>query len=302
VDLPGYPGRTSDDLIAAYVSWLRTHDESAEWAWEVMHDGVWFSFEPLEALEWLISIAGELAGEDGALKELGAGRLERPTLAGARGTRRPRLVAAGQNDAGGTLESSAMEVAPRGRVSGCHGRVRQWSQAANCGSRGRRWCQGLRMATTAARVASSRTQSWTAGLLLLAQARRSGLARRSRLGGRAACDGFRAAAAARCTRLVALGIDAEPHRPLPEGVADLVLVAEEQLWIDRFSRSRPDTCWDCLVFSAKESVFEAWYPITHGWLDFDDVVVTIDPDGAVFRARPKVPRRDCSAPRSPVAG
>ena len=52
------------------------HDESAEWACEVMHDSVWFSFELLEALEWLISIADELTGEEAALKELGAGPLE----------------------------------------------------------------------------------------------------------------------------------------------------------------------------------------------------------------------------------
>jgi hypothetical protein len=112
VDLPGYPGRTSDDLIAAYASWLRTHDESVEWAWEVMHDGVWFSFEPLEALEWLISIADELTGEEAALKELGAGPLE-DLLGGDPKTMDRALEAARSSDAFRTAVANVAGVKHR---------------------------------------------------------------------------------------------------------------------------------------------------------------------------------------------
>ena len=47
-------------------------------------------------------------------------------------------------------------------------------------------------------------------------------------------------------------------------------------------------CWDRLLFSAKESVFKAWFPITGRWLGFKDAFVTMQPAGA-FHARLLVP-------------
>lgn len=73
VDIPGHPDRTQDELAVAYVAWLRSDDPSYEWAWEAMHDGICFSFDPLDALELLVRIAGELDGDARALKLLGAG-------------------------------------------------------------------------------------------------------------------------------------------------------------------------------------------------------------------------------------
>jgi len=35
--------------------------------------------------------------------------------------------------------------------------------------------------------------------------------------------------------------------------------------------------WDRLLFSCKESIFKAWFPVTRQWLDFHDVEI-------VFRA------------------
>jgi 4'-phosphopantetheinyl transferase EntD len=43
-------------------------------------------------------------------------------------------------------------------------------------------------------------------------------------------------------------------------------------------------CWDRLLFSAKESVYKAWFPLTGRWLGFEDADVTITPDGT-FTAR-----------------
>jgi 4'-phosphopantetheinyl transferase EntD len=103
------------------------------------------------------------------------------------------------------------------------------------------------------------------------------------------CDGYRAAAVARSAEVVAIGIDAEPHQPLPEEVPELVLVPEERAWIERLGRSRPETCWDRLVFSAKESVFKAWYPAAQRWLGFEDAEITVDARSAVFRACLRVP-------------
>jgi 4'-phosphopantetheinyl transferase EntD len=43
-------------------------------------------------------------------------------------------------------------------------------------------------------------------------------------------------------------------------------------------------CRDRLLFSAKESVYKAWFPLTGRWLGFEDADVTITPDGT-FTAR-----------------
>jgi 4'-phosphopantetheinyl transferase EntD len=42
--------------------------------------------------------------------------------------------------------------------------------------------------------------------------------------------------------------------------------------------------WERVLFSAKESVYEAWFPLARRWLDFDDVQVSLDPSTGTFRA------------------
>jgi 4'-phosphopantetheinyl transferase EntD len=46
----------------------------------------------------------------------------------------------------------------------------------------------------------------------------------------------------------------------------------------------PATHWDRLLFSAKESVYKAWFPLTGRWLGFEDAHLTIDPAAATFTA------------------
>ncbi|MEU8588720.1 4'-phosphopantetheinyl transferase superfamily protein [Streptomyces sp. NPDC048664] len=104
------------------------------------------------------------------------------------------------------------------------------------------------------------------------------------------CDGYGAAALARAGELASLGIDAEPHEPLPEGVADVITLPAERERLRGLARSHPSVHWDRLLFSAKESVYKAWYPLTERWLDFLEADVDIDPgdgSGGVggFRAR-----------------
>jgi 4'-phosphopantetheinyl transferase EntD len=48
--------------------------------------------------------------------------------------------------------------------------------------------------------------------------------------------------------------------------------------------AHPDLHWDRIVFSAKETVYKAWFPLTRRWLDFADVSTTVHPDGT-FSAR-----------------
>ncbi|MFJ6608867.1 4'-phosphopantetheinyl transferase [Streptomyces sp. NPDC091289] len=89
------------------------------------------------------------------------------------------------------------------------------------------------------------------------------------------CAGYRAAALARAKEVLSLGIDAEPHAPLPTGVRELVTLPAER---ERIGPPAPegsdDIHWDRVLFSAKESVFKAWYPVTGLELDFAEADLT----------------------------
>lgn len=86
------------------------------------------------------------------------------------------------------------------------------------------------------------------------------------------CSGYCAAAVARRHDIRSLGIDAEPHAPLPSGVLEAIALPGEQR---RLAGDRgPETLhWDRLLFSAKESVFKTWYPATGIALDFCDAEI-----------------------------
>ncbi|MEU7804756.1 4'-phosphopantetheinyl transferase superfamily protein [Micromonospora arborensis] len=118
------------------------------------------------------------------------------------------------------------------------------------------------------------------------------------------CAGYRAAAVARNGELTALGIDAEPDAPLPEGVSEAVTVAGEPAMLTALSRADPSIHWGRLLFSAKESVFKAWYPLTGRMLDFVEAELTIDPAARTFRARLLVDgrRTDGGPPLTGFAG
>ena len=95
------------------------------------------------------------------------------------------------------------------------------------------------------------------------------------------CIGYRAAAVARAQAVLTIGIDAEPHAAVPARVAPRLLDAEERAWIDG---AAPGIHWDRLIFSAKESVYKAWFPLARRWLGFEDARVAIDPDAETFSA------------------
>ncbi|MGW1768020.1 4'-phosphopantetheinyl transferase family protein [Streptomyces sp. NPDC002073] len=101
--------------------------------------------------------------------------------------------------------------------------------------------------------------------------------------------GFRAAAVARSADVPALGIDAEPHRPLDPDVLEAVALPREREMLAELAVSHPGTAWDRVLFSAKESVYKAWYPAARQMLEFEDAVVEIDPRRARFEARLLVP-------------
>ena len=66
----------------------------------------------------------------------------------------------------------------------------------------------------------------------------------------------------------------------------------------------PLTHWGRLLFSAKESVYKAWYPLTGRWLGFEDARLTIDPAAGTFAAKLLVDgaRKDGEPPLTELHG
>lgn len=88
------------------------------------------------------------------------------------------------------------------------------------------------------------------------------------------CDDYRAAAVARATDIIAIGIDAEPHDAVPQDVARRITRPEEVDLLVELIRAAPQIHWDRLLLRAKESAYKAWFPLTNRWLDFQDALVT----------------------------
>ena len=134
------------------------------------------------------------------------------------------------------------------------GRQLEFAAARGCA---RRAVQDLGVAPRPLLPGPDRVPVWPAGLV----------------GSLTHCEGYRAAAVARDGAVRAVGIDAEPHAPLPEDAAAVVL--------------RPDDRWpstagvhhDRVTFSAKESVYKAWYPTARRRLDFTEVRITLRENG-----------------------
>jgi 4'-phosphopantetheinyl transferase EntD len=98
------------------------------------------------------------------------------------------------------------------------------------------------------------------------------------------CAGYAAAAVGPLTRISAIGIDAEPDAPLPDGVLDLVATAAERNRL-AMTRLEPDSPnWDRLLFSAKEAVYKGWFPLVGEWLDHQEAEILIDPQDGTFAA------------------
>ncbi|WP_162261005.1 MULTISPECIES: 4'-phosphopantetheinyl transferase family protein [unclassified Nocardioides] len=116
------------------------------------------------------------------------------------------------------------------------------------------------------------------------------------------CRGYRAAAVAPAAQWRAVGIDAEPHEPLPEGVLSFIASPEESALVAQLMAARRGIHWDTVLFSAKESIYKAWFAFTGERLGFGDARVVIDGSRRTFAARilaapstgqgRRLPRRD----------
>jgi len=103
------------------------------------------------------------------------------------------------------------------------------------------------------------------------------------------CTGYRACAVGREADLVTIGVDAEVNEPLPAGLLPDVALPEERDRIGGLREEDPDVSWDRLLFSIKESIYKAWFPLARCWLGFEDASVAIDRSGGTFSAQLLVP-------------
>ncbi len=91
------------------------------------------------------------------------------------------------------------------------------------------------------------------------------------------CEGFRGAAVGRRDEVRSVGIDAEPHDVLPNGVLDAISLPVERHEL----QAMPDGVhWDRVLFCAKEATYKAWFPLTHRWLGFEDAHIVFDVDAS----------------------
>jgi 4'-phosphopantetheinyl transferase EntD len=114
------------------------------------------------------------------------------------------------------------------------------------------------------------------------------------------CDGYRAAAVASDRAVRTIGLDAEPAGPLPAGVLDAVSLPEERAQIRALTVTAPGVPWDRLLFSAKEAVYKAWFPLARRWLDFGEARIAFDAAAQTFTARLLVPGP--VTPEGPLTG
>ena len=106
------------------------------------------------------------------------------------------------------------------------------------------------------------------------------------------CKNYCSAAVVRIGGIVSIGIDAEIDEPIPLDVLSLISNPSEIAAINELSAG---THWDKLLYSVKESVFKALFPLTAQWLDFTDVCIVFAPrDGSFLATLPIETTRKCS--------
>lgn len=92
------------------------------------------------------------------------------------------------------------------------------------------------------------------------------------------CRDYVVAAVGRLRSCLSVGVDVEPlDSRIGPGIVALIAADDEREWL---AGEPPSTA--LIVFSAKESFYKAWFPLTGVWLDFRDVVVSFTRDTGSF--------------------
>ncbi len=118
------------------------------------------------------------------------------------------------------------------------------------------------------------------------------------------CEGFRGAVVGRSAEVRSVGIDAEPHGVLPNGVLNAISLPAERSELVELPAGLH---WDRILFCAKEATYKTWYPLTHRWLGFEDAHVTFSVDatgvGGAFESRILVdPAAESGPPLTALSG
>ncbi|MFE4972445.1 4'-phosphopantetheinyl transferase [Kitasatospora sp. NPDC056651] len=100
-------------------------------------------------------------------------------------------------------------------------------------------------------------------------------------------DGYTAVAVAATGHHTSLGIDAEPARPLPRGVLQLVSGEAERRALAALPVGHAP--WDTVLFSAKEAAYKAVHPLTGTWAPLAAIAVTVHADGTFTARHPHHP-------------
>jgi 4'-phosphopantetheinyl transferase EntD len=90
-------------------------------------------------------------------------------------------------------------------------------------------------------------------------------------------SGFCAAAVARSASFAGVGLDAERDEALSAGAARRIC-AEGELAALRALPGHSAEHWAALVFSAKESLYKAYFPLTGVFIGFRDAEITLRPE------------------------
>ena len=93
--------------------------------------------------------------------------------------------------------------------------------------------------------------------------------------------GYAAAAVARKSDILSLGIDAEVDEPLSSKVLRRISNDQEHQWAKTVGGTLVQHPGKVL-FSAKEATYKAWYPITHEWLGFKEALINFHDQGNTF--------------------
>jgi len=93
------------------------------------------------------------------------------------------------------------------------------------------------------------------------------------------CAGYRGAVVGLDGAVRSVGVDAEPHDVLPDGVLDAISLPAERAELAELPSG---IHWDRILFCAKEATYKAWFPLTKRWLGFEDahITFTVDDSGS----------------------
>ena len=104
-------------------------------------------------------------------------------------------------------------------------------------------------------------------------------------------DEMAVAAVAPVSQIASLGIDVEPAHPLPDDIFALVATGADRTDpVDRHLAGR-------ILFSAKEAVYKAVYPLDREVLGYEDIVVDLTTGAAMTRTGRGARLVYCVAPR-----